>query len=240
MEKPNVKLLAYTPDPEKVIALAAKLCYSPANISSLEEKISKEDQHKFLEKLVKMGHLSPFEHASFTFGIENISRVLTHQLVRHRIASYSQQSQRYVEFGQDIPYRVPDAIAQDPDAKQKYDEFMKHAAEMYHYLIEKKVPAEDARYLMPHCVDTKIIVTMNARELLQTYFPERLCRRAQHEHRILATEMYKLVLPIAPYIFSRCGPKCITDRCAQGKMSCGLVDKVKEEFDALVGQYQQK
>src|SRR3990172_5760111 len=145
--KLKVILLRYTPGPEETVAMAAKLCYSPSDIESLKEKIETKDQMAFVEKLVKMGHMSPIEHPTFTFAIEGISRACSHQLVRHRLASYSQQSQRYVSErghgsgvrGQDVTfdYIVPPSIAQDKEAKKIFENFMVDAQKAYDILIEK-------------------------------------------------------------------------------------------------------
>lgn len=109
----EVKLLRHTPEPEKTVAMSARLCYSPIGAAQLEEKMSDEQAAKLVRKLVEMGHFSTLEHVTFTFAIEGVSRVLTHQLVRHRIASYSQQSQRYVKE-HDFETIVPPTIAARP------------------------------------------------------------------------------------------------------------------------------
>lgn len=187
--KLNVILLSHTPDPEKVVASAAKLCYSASDIQDLTEKQTPEKVKAFLERLSNYGHMSPVEHISFTFGIEGVSRSLTHQLVRHRLASYSQKSQRYVTEGQ-FDYIVPPAIADIPEAKALYLKTMEADQRAYDELVgrltahhkaalmdqgksEKDAQAaaqkkafEDARYVLPNACETKIIVTMNARELL--------------------------------------------------------------------------
>ncbi|MBU0599923.1 FAD-dependent thymidylate synthase [bacterium] len=216
-----VELLNYTPNPEKAVAIAAKLCYSSIQISQLKEKASKSEIKEFIQKLYQSGHISPFEHVSFTFGVEGISRAASHQLVRHRIASYSQQSQRYVKH-EHLEYIIPPKIKENEELKKAFISVMEQSHQIYRYLIEKKVETEDARYLLPNAITTKIIVTMNARSLLH-FFELRCCHRAQWEIQNLAGEMLKQIKNIAPTIFEKAGPKCIEGikYCPEGKLSCG-------------------
>ena len=172
-----VKLVRHTPEPERTVAMSARLCYSPIGAAQLEEKISDEQAANLVRKLVSMGHLSTLEHVTFTFAIEGVSRVLTHQLVRHRIASYSQQSQRYVKE-HDFETIVPASIASKPEAKAKFDKLMTEIQAMYDEFIALDIPAEDARYILPNATETKIVCTFNARSLLN-FFSLRCCTRAQ-------------------------------------------------------------
>src|SRR5512146_1349486 len=190
----NVVLLRHTPEPEEVVAMAAKLCYSPSGVEELREKIEAKDQAAFVEKLASIGHLSPIEHVSFSFGIEGISRAASHQLVRHRIASYSQQSQRYVAA--DFGYVAPATVARGR-ALGKFERHMRQSAALYRELLEAGVPAEDARFVLPNATETKILVTMNAREL-RHFFALRACRRAQWEIRGLALAMLGIAKEKAP------------------------------------------
>ena len=233
----NVKLLAHTPNPEAVIASAARLCYSSATIDDLMKKSEDdESRRKYIDMLMSLGHESPIEHVSFTFGIEGISRACSHQLVRHRIASYSQKSQRYVNETQ-FEYVTPDAIASDPVTKDVYDETMQLLQGRYDFiragLIQKyvkngmdekaaeKVANEDARMVLPNACCTSIIVTMNIRSLFN-FFKHRCCNRAQWEIRAVANEMLRQCMSAAPNIFKYAGPDCITKgKCSEGKMSCG-------------------
>lgn len=238
--KLNVKLLKYTFNPEETVAQAAKLCYSKSSINDLEEKINSNDQSEFIENLMEMGHFSPTEHVSFTFGIEGISRNCSHQLVRHRLASYSQKSQRYVKEV-DFDYVIPDSIKNCKglcdsvtDREQSGDRWffdvMRTIQASYNTLLELGVPPEDARFLLPGACETKIIVTMNARELLH-FFRHRCCNRAQWEIRAMAIEMLKLVKKVSPTIFKISGPNCVSDKCKEGKMSCGKSAEVREFFE---------
>lgn len=228
-----VKLVRHTPEPERTVAMSARLCYSPIGAAQLEEKISDEQAANLVRKLVSMGHLSTLEHVTFTFAIEGVSRVLTHQLVRHRIASYSQQSQRYVKE-HDFETIVPASIASKPEAKAKFDKLMTEIQAMYDEFIALDIPAEDARYILPNATETKIVCTFNARSLLN-FFSLRCCTRAQWEIRALANEMLRQCQAVAPVIFENAGPTCVSEGvCHEGAMSCGrlqafLAAKAKAE-----------
>ena len=215
----QVTLLSWTPEPEKTVAAAARLCYSDASILDLVEKMHGSSSNKLVEKLVAMGHYSPLEHASFTFGIQEVSRALTHQLVRHRIASYSQKSQRYVgEKG--FGFVMPPTITANPRAREQYLKIMDEINEAYSQLAAI-VEKEDARYVLPNACYTSIIMTMNCRSLLN-FFERRCCTRAQWEIRRLAWKMLALVKEQAPTIFAKGGARCDIDgSCPEGAMSCG-------------------
>jgi thymidylate synthase (FAD) len=251
----KVELLRYTPDGEKLVAAAAKLCYSSVGISSIEDNLNEENTDRFLNLLMSLGHESPIEHISFTFGIEGVSRTLSHQLVRHRIASYSQQSQRYVKLDQ-FEYIIPPSIEKDEEAKKLFIEAMEKDQEYYNRITEilfnnlytrmieegltdkearkraEKEAIEDARYVFPNACETKIVVTMNARALLN-FFRLRCCNRAQWEIRALATEMLRLVRNVYPTLFKKAGPSCISGPCSEGDMTCGKISEVREKFRNL-------
>lgn len=232
----NVVLLRHTPGPEEVVAMAAKLCYSPAGVEELKQKIEAADQAAFVARLASVGHLSPIEHVTFTFGIEGISRACSHQLVRHRLASFSQQSQRYVKEDA-FDYIIPPSIRQDTDASREFEAFMAEAQQRYTSIIKhleaKGIKGEaanqDARYVLPNATETKIVVTMNARELLH-FFRVRCCNRAQWEIRATAERMLSLVRDVAPTIFKKAGPGCLYAPCPEGKMTCGKVEEVRNKY----------
>jgi thymidylate synthase (FAD) len=258
VNKMKVELLSYTPNGEELVASAAKLCYSQSGIEDILEKQSKDSVESFIEKLMSIGHESPIEHISYTFGVEGVSRSLTHQLVRHRIASYSQQSQRYVKLDQ-FEYIVPPSIERNPEAKFKFIEAMAESQRKYdeifeilysenklsflnagssesdsHRMAEKK-SIEDARYVFPNACETKIVLTMNARSLLN-FFRHRCCNRAQWEIRAMAIEMLKLVKGVAPTLFKQAGPGCIGGPCPEGDMTCGKIAEVRDYFKKLQGE----
>ena len=216
----KVKLLEHTPHPERVVAMAARLCYSAAGAEELAEKMTDEQVEKLVDKIIQMGHASTMEHVSFTFGIEGVSRVLTHQLVRHRLASYSQQSQRYVAE-HDFEYILPPSIAERPEASECFKALMENIQQAYNDLVEAGVPKEDARYVLANATETKIVVTMNARSLMH-FFNLRCCNRAQWEIRELAYKMLAEAKAVAPLLFKNAGASCVaTGHCPEGAMTCG-------------------
>lgn len=239
----NVELLQYNPDCEKIVAAAAKLCYSSSEIAGILNGLDKEKTVAFVERLMSMGHESPLEHISFTFGIEGVSRSLLAQFTRHRIASYSVKSQRYVNEGK-FEYIMPPEIEAEPEAKKLFLEAMEDDLAKYNAISEilfkkhydamiadgvsekkaknaaEKKAIEDARYILPNACETKMIATFNARSLLN-FFNHRCCERAQWEIRDMANRMLALVKESAPTIFKYAGPSCVAGPCPEGAMSCG-------------------
>ena len=251
----KVCLINYSNSPQNIISTAAKLCYSDKDVDDIIKKTTNEDAEKFVEKLLEFGHESPIEHASFTFFVEGVSRALLAQITRHRIASFSVRSQRYVNED-NFSFVIPPQIEGDEKAKKIYLEFMENAKKSYsslvNVLVEKKVEnmvkegiekelarkkvlkdcIEDARFVLPNACETKFIVTMNARSLLN-FFRLRCCNRAQWEIRNLACSMLKIVSAVAPAIFKNAGPACVFGRCSEGKMSCKKQEEVKEKIRIL-------
>ena len=227
----RVQLLTHTPDPEQVVAAAARLCYSAASIGQLLERAPGEAP-KLLRKILDMGHLSVLEHANFTFGIEGISRACSHQLVRHRIASYSQQSQRYVSHAEPFEAVLPDSLAARPELAQRFRAHLEATHALYRELLDAGIPAEDARFVLPNAAATKLVMTMNAREL-HHFFALRCCRRAQWEIRAMAREMLRLTRAAAPLLFADAGPGCLRGACPEGKMTCGEAAAVRKEYKEL-------
>lgn len=251
----KVNIIAHTPEPEKVISMAAKLCYSPVGVDEIEKNLTDESVDKFINMLMSMGHESPLEHVSFTFAVEGISRACSHQLVRHRIASYSQQSQRYVKLDQ-FEYIIPKEIEKIDEAKKVFIDAMKKDQEDYDKLVDilfdkhyeelvqqgkdekkakkdaEKKAIEDARYVFPNACETKIVFTMNVRSLYN-FIEHRTCERAQWEIRDLATQMLKKLREISPVLFNNKGPKCVKGPCPEGKMTCGEIIRIREKFKNL-------
>ncbi len=263
----KVKLIEHTPNPEKIVASAAKLCYSQVGVDEILENLDEQKTQKFLDMLMTYGHHSPIEHVSFTFAIEGVSRSLTHQLVRHRVASYSQQSQRYVKLAQ-FEYVIPPDIEKDEEAKKIFIKSMNRVQEEYNQLVEilskneltnlikeylsekklvnpeeieekqyiilkskaEKKAIEDARYVFPNACETKIIVTMNARELIH-FFNHRCCNRAQWEIRQMAKEMLMQARKVAPVLFKYAGPSCVNGPCPEGGMCCGKMVDIRKEYE---------
>ncbi len=251
----KVTLLAHTPMPEKTVASAAKLCYSASDIGTVMDGLTDEKAASFVEMLAEIGHESPIEHATFTFGIEGVSRAFLAQITRHRIASYSVQSQRYVKLDQ-FEYVLPPEVAEDENAARIYRESMERAQTDYenltdilkskHYaeliaagIDEKKAlkdaekrAIEDARFVLPNACTTQMIVTMNARSL-HNFFRHRCCNRAQWEIREVANQMLKLCLSVAPNLFAKAGAPCVYGACPEGKMSCGKATEVRAAVRAM-------
>jgi thymidylate synthase (FAD) len=214
----RVKLLSYTNQAEVLCATAARTCYSADTPSKILENVDESKAGKFIDNVVGMGHHSIIEHAYYTFSLEGVSRAMTHQLVRHRLASFSQQSQRYVSL-LTPDYVVPITVKGKPEAEKRFKEAMEQAWDAYQKLAEF-IPVEDARYVLPNACTTNIMVTMNARELLH-FFTMRCCNRAQWEIREVADIMLEEVLKVSPSIFKDAGPGCVRGPCPEGKMSCG-------------------
>ena len=252
---PKVTLIAHTPFPAKTVAAAAKLCYSSAGIDELLTGLTDEKAADFVEMLSDLGHESPTEHASFTFGIEGVSRSFLAQITRHRIASYSVKSQRYVKEGS-FEYVTPPEVELEDEALKLYEESMKAAQEAYDKITDiltakhkeafinegkdektaarmaQKKAIEDARFVLPNACETKMVVTMNTRSLLN-FFRHRCCTRAQWEIRDVADQMLKLVNEVAPELFKKAGPPCVAGPCAEGKMSCGKAKEMKKIYEEL-------
>jgi len=212
----RVTLIAHTPEPERVAASAARQCYSKNSATKAIAELEETDIKRLLRMVIGNGHLSVLEHASFTFAIEGISRACSHQLVRHRIASYSQQSQRYVKLEQ-IDWVIPESIEKIPAAAKAFTKSLDACRACYSELLSMGIPTEDARYVLPQASPTKIVVTMNARSLLN-FFELRCCLRAQWEIRATAERMLSLVKAEAPTIFERAGPACISSKVCPDKV----------------------
>ena len=254
----KVKLIAHTPQPEKVVAAAAKLCYSSAGVDSLLDGLTPENSRAFVQKLASLGHESPTEHASFTFAIEGVSRSLLAQITRHRIASYSVQSQRYVNLHQ-FRYVTPPEIEGDEDALAAFRAAMDAKAQQYQQLaralaarhraaflagghdektaarLAEKKAIEDARFLLPNACETKMIVTMNARSL-NNFFRHRCCQRAEWKIRALADDGRRPVCAVAPSVFAKGGPPGVAGACPEGAMSCGKMAQMREKYEKLKGE----
>lgn len=251
----KVTLIQHTPEPEKLIAAAAKLCYSDSSCENIMDGLDEEKTINFVKMLSDLGHESPIEHISFTFGIEGVSRSLLAQITRHRIASFSVQSQRYVKKDNFI-YITPPAISENREINNIYEKSILDSFEQYNKIADmlsekyynefinsgvsekqarskaEKKAIEDARFVLPNACETKMVVTMNARSLLN-FFRIRCCNRAQWEIRAVAIEMLKLCYKTAPSIFSAAGPACCNGSCSEGKMSCGKMSEVKKTFSKI-------
>ena len=231
--KLHVALIRHTLSPEEIVALGARLCYSRATIDDLTQRVSAKDQSDFVQKIMGMGHDSVLEHASFTFGVEGVSRVLLAQLTRHRLASFSVQSQRYVSYEHGFGYIVPPKIAAlGQEAADEYARQMDQMHQWYCQWQERLGAAgessnEDARFVLPGACETRLMMTMNVREL-RHFFSLRMCSRAQWEIRALATEMHCLCMEVAPALFADAGPGCLRGACPEGAKSCGRAAEIRK------------
>ena len=218
----EVTLLHYTPDPELAVATAARICYSSWDGKKLHSELTSEEINNLIDIIIKNKHFSTLEHAVFTFSISGVSRACTHQIVRHRLASYNQQSQRYVKFNENtLNVVIPNSITNDSEALKVFNEAIDSCKTAYIKLLNSDIPAEDARYVLPNACESNLIVTMNARELIH-FFSLRCCNRSQWEIRELAWKMLTIVTEIAPRLFMCAGPACLTSGiCSEGKMTCG-------------------
>ncbi|MBN1778383.1 MAG: FAD-dependent thymidylate synthase [Clostridiales bacterium] len=235
----RVELVRHTVDGEALTALAAKMCYAGGDLSALLNRIEQNDQRAFIRKILKMGHESVMEHISFTFLIEGISRALLAQLTRHRIASFSVQSQRYVGYEKGFGYVVPPAV--EALGKQAVDEYARQMDQMlfwYRDWQEKLGTNEDARFVLPNACETRLLMTMNVREL-KHFLALRMCRRAQWEIRQLADTVFALCYGVTPELFADAGPGCLRGKCPEGEKSCGQMNAVRMEREEFVAAHEQ-
>ena len=236
----KVALVRHTLSPEEAVALGARLCYSRATVDTLRERVSRQDQEDYVRRLLDMGHESVLEHASFTFAMEGVSRVLLAQITRHRLASFSVQSQRYVSYETGFGYVVPPRIeALGEEAVREYEDQMRQMHAWYVAWQERlghgEGGNEDARFVLPGACETRLLVTMNAREL-RHFFGLRMCGRAQWEIRELATRMHRLVMDVAPALFEDAGPGCLRGECPEGEKSCGRAQAMRQAREALLNE----
>jgi len=231
----KVKLLRYTADAERLCGTAALTTTKSGTPSEIFEKISPDTAKAIIKRVTGYGHGSVIEHATFTFSIEGVSRAMTHQLVRHRVASYTQQSQRYVAYDTLENYVIPPSIAKNAKAKKEFDDALKKISETYQNLLKMEIPKEDARFVLPNAAKTNIMVTMNAREL-RHFFNVRCCARAQWEMREAATEMLRQARKATPALFEDAGPTCVElAYCSERKMKppdCDIAE-MKKKFQSL-------
>lgn len=234
----HVELIRHTADAELLVALAARLCYSPMTIEGLTDHIASKEQEAFLSGVIESGHLSVLEHASFTYAVEGVSRTLLAQLTRHRIASFSVQSQRYVSLETGFGYIVPPSIeALGADAVAEYEAQMQTMQAWYEGWQARlggkgEKTNQDARFVLPGACETRLVMTMNARELLH-FFALRCCERAQWEIRAMACEMLQLAYKEAPALFADAGPGCVRGACGEGKRTCGRATEIRRRFAEL-------
>ena len=221
----DVRLVQYTPLCDAAVALGGKMCYSDADLDGMIQGVIDKDNSAMIRRIIESGHESVLEHVSFTFAISGVSRSLLAQITRHRMASFSVRSQRYVNYDKGFNYVIPPAIVKlGDDAIAEYRAQMEQMNKWYRGWTEKlgsgEKANEDARFVLPNACETSMLVTMNAREL-RHFFKLRMCRRAQWEIRELATFMWTVCKQECPALFEDAGPSCIRGKCAEGSKSCG-------------------
>lgn len=237
----KVQLVRHSADPEALTALGARLCYAGGDVDSLLRKIEEKDQRAFVEKIMSMGHESVMEHVSFTFLAEGVSRVLLAQLTRHRIASFSVQSQRYVSYAGGFGYVIPPAIERlGEQAVREYEAQMAQMQSWYEGWQKRLGDAgessnEDARFVLPNACETRVLLTMNVREL-RHFFALRMCSRAQWEIRSLAQSMFEQCYDAAPALFGDAGPGCLRGACPEGAKSCGRAREIRDARQAFLAE----
>jgi len=225
----RVELVSYTKDPEITCAKCASVSWRRKGMRDF----SLSEARDTIRRILSFGHESVIEHASFTFFVEGVSRSLTHQLVRHRIASYTQQSMRYVDLTRSKDYFVkPESIDKNQKLSEMFDEIMNKCKDAYNSFRKSDIPQEDARFVLPIATQTKIAVTMNSREL-RHFFALRCCLRSQWEIRELANEILRICKSVAPFIFENAGPSCVKlGYCPEGELACGKIEEVLELYAA--------
>jgi len=223
----KVELVSNTNNPEITCAKCASVSWRRKGLKDLTLNQARE----IIRRILKYGHESVIEHASFTFFVEGVSRSLTHQLVRHRIASYTQQSMRYVDLtGLERYFVKPESISKNQNLEKLFDDLMAKCKDAYDLLREKEIPPEDARSVLPIATQTKIAITMNAREL-RHFFAMRCCLRAQWEIRQLANRILKICKSVAPSLFENVGPSCVRlGYCPEGELTCGKLEQILEMY----------
>jgi len=223
----KVSLISFTKDPEITCAKCATVSWRRKGM----KEVSLNDARTIMKRVLGYGHESVIEHASFTFFVENISRSLTHQLVRHRIASYTQQSMRYVDLTKSRAYFIrPQSVSNHDELVEVFDDVMTRCKAAYDTLRKRGVPAEDSRFVLPIATQTKIAFTMNAREL-RHFFEMRCCFRAQWEIRELANSMVRICKTVAPSLFENAGPSCVKlGYCPEDELTCGKLNQVLKTY----------
>jgi len=222
IEMIEVKLTNYTKEPDLTVASAARTCYRDKSYESICEELKEGDIDRIIKTVILKNHLSVLEHINFTFSISGVSRVLTHQLIRHRIASYSQLSQQRTDSSA-LEFTTPPEIKKDDKLAKEYEETVRNCQELYKRLVRRGISRGSARYVLPSSFNTKIITTMNARSLFNL-FAQRECQLEEWEFRELARLMHDKLMKVAPIIFQYAGPSCQTHRvCPEGKKlgECG-------------------
>ncbi len=220
----KVELISMPDNLIDVIYTACRTCYSADGAIEIFDNITlsedKEKKLNLIKKIISSGHYSTIEHIQMTFAISNVSRALTHQLVRHRHASFSQKSQRYVKEKGEFDYVTPLMIKHDAKLNAKFEDLMRHISKTYQEFIEAGIKSEDARAILPNAYASSLVMSLNLRELIHIA-NLRLCTRAQLEIRILVQKMCDLVLERESWLSEHLVPKCVRLGYCDESNSCG-------------------
>ena len=227
-KKLQVNLISKPEDILKTVYTACKTCYSAKlPIEIYDEAPDNEKMLSLIKKVISSGHFSTIEHVQLSFAISNVSRACTHQLVRHRHISFSQKSQRYVKEKGEFDYIIPKNIEENPELKEKFENFMNKTAELYQDFVNQGIAAEDARSILPNAAASSLVASLNLRELIHLA-NLRLCKRAQLEIRLMVKAMCKEVIKVEPWLADYLVPKCERLGYCDEDKSCGR-KSTKEE-----------
>ncbi len=228
---PIVKLISKPENMLKTIYTACRTCYSAQSpVEMYESDVDEEKMLKLIRNVVASGHHSTIEHIQVSFAISNVSRACTHQLVRHRLMSFSQKSQRYVQEKGQFDYIIPPTINKNPELKEKFISFMGEISEKYQEFVEAGIPAEDARFVLPNAAASSLVASLNLRELIHLA-QLRLCTRAQYEIRVMVKAMCDALTEQEPWLKEYLVPKCEALGFCDEHKSCGRKITKAELFD---------
>lgn len=229
----HVELLSYTPDPANLIGLAGRMCYSDAGIEGIKEKINREEQNGFIEKIIKLGSKSILDHINFTFAVEGISKRLSRQLATYKLTSLSQKPEKYIKADNGFKYIIPESLANKPEKLTLFTELMQDISDLFVKLVKKGVSEEDACYILPDACETKLILTMSAGELIP-FFEVNCCNNAPWEIKSLADLMIQECIKTVPAIFKFTGPGCLFGPCPEGDETCGDEEEMRRKYHELL------
>lgn len=214
IKRPKVQLYRHTENPREPILAAIRMCRNAGVINIDPSEYTKESV--LIQSVIKSGHTSVLEHASFTFIVTGMSLPARTQFFRHRLMSPTEQSKRAIE-ATELGVVIPDSILGDDAALEIYLDAINTCYAAYDKLRRLGIEKEDARYCMPQSLETSFIVTINGRELFESIFPDRLCRRAQWEVRYMVGQMYRIAMGILPDVYKLTGPRCQTTGCRESE-----------------------
>jgi len=229
--KPIVKLISKPQNILKTVYTACRTCYSAQSpVEMYDNDVDEEKMLKLIKNVIASGHHSTIEHIQISFAISNVSRACTHQLVRHRLMSFSQKSQRYVQEKGQFDYIIPPTIDKNPELREKFISFMGEISDKYQEFVEAGIPAEDARFVLPNAASSSLVASLNLRELIHLA-QLRLCTRAQYEIRCMVKAMCDELTSQEPWLKEYLVPKCEALGFCDEHKSCGRKITKAELFE---------